>query len=110
MNNRSFDKKDQQYRSATDPDSATGKEGYTLNADYNKENHLYTFQYRGHGMTVPESEIMWETYPMNLLAEKATGFIQSVDKQIGWNWEPSKGKLGHSEILAQLEASRKGVE
>jgi len=108
--NRLFDQNDQEYRSATGLDSIAGKEGYTLDADYNRDHHLYTFQYRGHGIVVPESEIMWETYPMNLLAEKITEFIKSIDKQIGWNWEPGKQKLGHNEILAQLEASCKEVE
>ncbi len=108
--NRSFDRTDHQYRSASIPDGSIGKESFTLNADYNQKNHLYTFQYSGHGMIVQESEIMWEIYPMNLLAEKATEFIRSVDKQIGWDWKPSGQKLGHDEILAQLEAARKEVK
>lgn len=104
---RGFDQKDQQYRAASNPDQSIGKEGYTLHADYNQKNHLYTFQYRGHGMIVLESEVMWETYPMNVLAEKASGFIKSVDKEIGWDWKPNRQKLSRDEILAKLETAVK---
>lgn len=101
---RDFDRKDQQYRSAASPDKTIGKEGYTLRADYDQYNRAYTFDYRGHSITVKESDIIWETYPMNLLAEKATEFIKSIDKEIGWSWIPNKQKLSHNEILVQLEA------
>lgn len=101
--NRGFDQKDRQYRAASSPDQTTGKEGHILHADYNQENKLYTFDYRGHGMIVKEADIVWETYPMNVLAEKAAEFIKRVDKEIGWSWEPNKQKLSHAGILAQLE-------
>ena len=109
LSNRSFDRRDQVYRNAPNLDQLSGKEKYILDAGYDQKNHLYTFMYRGHGMIVQESEIMWETYPMNCLAEKATEFIKSVDKEIGWSWKPNKEKLVHEQILAKLEASRKNV-
>ncbi len=101
--NRDFDRKDRQYRAASSPDQTTGKEGHTLHADYNQKNHLYTFDYRGHGMIVKEADMMWEKNPMNVLAEQAAEFIKHVDKEIGWSWKPNKKKLSHDEILAQLE-------
>lgn len=104
ITNRDFDQKDQQYRIASSPDQTTGKEGFTLHADYDRKNHLYTFGYRGQNKTVKESDITWETYPMNILAEIAAEFIKSVDKEIGWDWEPNEKKLSHGEILAQLES------
>lgn len=110
VSNRFFDAKDQKYRSAPNLDSLPGKEGYTLNASYNLSNHTYTFWYRGHMLTIQESLIIWDTYPMNILAEKAASFLKDIDKKIGWNWEPSNEKLGHDEILSKLEKSRREGE
>ncbi|KKN69302.1 hypothetical protein LCGC14_0442970 [marine sediment metagenome] len=103
LEHKDFDRKDRQYRGASSPDQSTGKEGHTLHADYNRQNHLYAFEYRGHGMIVKEADIAWETYPMNVLAEKAAAFIKSVDREVGWPWKPGEQKLSHNEILTQLE-------
>ncbi len=99
---RSFDMKDARYRAA-DP-TQHGEEGHILHAEYDKEQRLYMFKYRDHGMAVQESEIMWDAFPMQTLAKMASEFMRSVNRKVGWDWEPRDEKLEHKQLLARLEA------
>ena len=97
-----FDTKDSAYRNSNASRQA-GREGFTLKASYDPQLHQYVFEYRGHSVTMPESKMMWDSYPMDTLAKAATEFIKTVDKKVGWNWEPRDEKLDHEQLLAQLE-------
>lgn len=78
-----------------------------LQASYNPSDHRYEFDYRGHLFYVEEREIMWEDYPMNVLATKLRTKLREIDKKEDFDWEPRSDKLSHSELLTTLEGLRR---
>lgn len=104
----SWDMKDSEYRSTSLSNAINVGEMKhpELHAHYNPSEHRYEFEYRGHKFYVEEREIMWESYPMNVLAEKLRAKLREIDKEEDFDWEPRSDKLSHGELLTALESLR----
>ncbi len=107
---RSWDTKDSAFRSTSLGDIASTDDMIMkhpeLHAFYSPSDHRYEFEYRGCKFYVGEREIMWEGYPMNVLAEKLRAKLRDIDRKEDFGWEPRSDKLSHSELLTTLEGLR----
>ena len=103
----SFDSIDRAYRDSSVPDVlANTRKGYDLQTHYNIADHRYEFYYRGHKFCIDEVEIMWDRYPMNILAERIKKIMKEINGKEDFGWKPKERSLSHSEILNQLERYR----
>lgn len=116
MSRRYWDAQDAEYRGSAIPSTVRDlalpelPPDRKLNLEYDQANSCYSVRYRSHRMDVVEADLMWDTYPINVLREKIQEFITEVNQKEDWGWSPQEVERTRDQLLESLSELRKERE